>query len=332
MPPRLPPASAIRKSTAPPQPPMDYRDAKKLEARPSQAFQWAQDHGGPAEEPGYFHLDHANIGERDRDGGPATMSIITPRELLSGLYYGDKADEAIDAMKLTGVRAASMHQPVAHVHRPEGSGGMYWGTRRDQIAPPAVWDGRRTMFTSENDTLLSPQFTLQHEGGHAVNDYRHATGEDNSPFNNSGGGSLASAMNKAGLGSNLVRRMSTNGPYYLRKEELAAQANVAKGLHYGVTGQIPKTQQDFEDMVRGFMGHNYQLNPRPSTLLRAFGDDPIMQHGPRSGEKATGKAFLDALMKSLLNPDDKATSLDVKKAADFFRASDANTNRAAGTV
>ena len=335
MPPRLPPASAIRKSTAPPQPPMNFSKATRGEARPYQAYQWAQDHGGPADEPGYFNLDHAaEGGKNDPDGGQATMSIITPRELLSGLYYGDRADEAIDAMKLTGRRAQSMDRPIAHVHRPDVRVGTYFSTPSDSISP-SVWDGRRTIFTGgnySNYNKLDPQFVTGHEGGHAVNDERFTEKLMQEPYSSTNATSMASSMEQAGVDPDMGRWMQVNGPYYHKNEELAAQANVAKGLHYGVTGQIPKTDQDFEELIRGFMGHDYQLHPGAPTLFETFGEDPIMQYGPRAGEKATGKAFLDALMKSLLNPDNKATSRDVKDAAKFFRSSDANSNRAAGTV
>lgn len=313
---------------------MNFSRATRGEARPYQAYQWAQNHGGPADEPGYFYLNHAAAGRGDEDGGPATMTVITPRQLLSGLYYGDKADEAIDAMKLTGRRAASMDQPIAHVHRPAVRIGRYYTTPEDSV-PPAVWDGRRTMFTGggyDNYNKATSQVVLQHEGGHALNDYRFTADGGQEPFSPTNAVSMASDMERAGVGPEMTQYMHSNGPYWLKKEELAAQANVAKGLHYGVTGQIPKTPQDFEDMIRGFMGHEYQLHPGSSTLFQTFGEDPIMQYGPRAGERATGKAFLDALMKSLLNPDNKATSRDVKEAAQFFRSSDANSNRAAGTV
>ena len=80
-------------------------------------------------------------------------------------------------------------------------------------------------------------------------------------------------------------------PYFGRVTEMAANMSAAKSRYYGLTGHLPLTPEDHDEMFR-FMEQDpiwpTETKHSPAMFSNSFEPDPVMQYGPKAGQPASG--------------------------------------------
>jgi hypothetical protein len=97
----------------------------------------------------------------------------------------------------------------------------------------------------------------------------------------------------AGVNPNVDALVSATSrtPYFGLATELAANMSAAKSRYYGLTGHLPLTPEDHDEMFR-FMEQDpiwpTETTHSPAMFSNSFEPDPVMQYGPKAGQPASG--------------------------------------------
>lgn len=316
----------------PPQPLISVKAGHRSHTNFEDIVKWSREHGGTADSPGWWKLDSVEGNGRNY---PAEVTATTPRRYLERHVYGDRTDDVLHARAFSDQIARgplrslvgnevfeAANKPHAEIRFFGNDGGAR--NARGWLAYP---------HGPDTDPAFSAM-AKAHEYAHALNQPESPTvygdiSQHFSPHRLD----IRKALLDQGVNSTGAERIGNWSNHFENLTESMAQANVFKGLHYGVTGELPRNGSDFEGLVHGIVNSQHELNPAGTKTLDVFGEDPVMQYGPAAGQQAVYYKYLRFLLQHLISPDPKkATTDEIERGVELMRSSDANPQRAAGTA
>lgn len=283
-------------------------------------YQYASQHGQPSKNEGFYRVEGLElpnlIEQKQGRVGDVDIGQTTGEEFLKQGYGEEGWEKIADALLRAGGRTENYMGLQDGVNfdgdplvRP-----IYGQGRVDLLQQPVhtiVGRGiphEGAASPSSGTVFMNPSWVkqflpgtplrtvLDHEMGHIMNPVNpYLAGFPSSDlkshterFDRALGNALfdGPGVSHEGLESAIGRT-----PYFSSYDELAANISAAKRGYYGLTGRIPITEGDYDEMyefMRDDMQHPINTGHDIQTYNNSFRADPRMEYGPRAGKRAHG--------------------------------------------
>lgn len=243
----------------------------------------------------------------------ATVEKTTPGKIMEEHVYGDQIGDMIDAIsgagdtgtpndltrRFLGGHKAAWDRP-AYVFRGDEQ------NPKANPSPAYSWGGTGAIYISEKHPVVQ-SYTVEdvlpheahHAGSHDGMDRKH-----NQPY----GGSMSeheamTIAKKYFTNPDQIKAYAQRLVHGQLWGEMETHFGQLKGIHYGMTGKLVRTPEDNARLLQQILASQH----RPISgnklddpgLVRAFGDAPTMQYGPKAGQPAVRKNILENLIKDL---------------------------------